>query len=156
MGHVEMCPLPARCQKFDLGLYFLARSGWRQYGLLFGAAPEGSGETEPLTQMPGEAEPPTQRSGEAEPAHLGVGWSCSRALDYSDESMLMTISSSSSGTLVLVPDSSLRTYGGVEYFFGGFSKWEDSEGPGLLLSPTACPRDCDSLSSRMDPSQVWS
>ena len=33
-----------------------------------------------------------------------VGWSCSRALDYSDESMLMVIRSSSLGTLVLVPD----------------------------------------------------
>ena len=102
---MEMCPLPARCQKFDLGLYFLARSGWRRYGLPSGAAPEGSGETEPPTQRPGEVGPPTQRSGEAEPAHLGVGWSCSRTLNYSDESMLMTISSSSLDTLVLVPDT---------------------------------------------------
>ena len=45
-----------------------------------------------------------QSSGEAEPAHMGVDWSCSHALDCSDESMLMTISSSS-GTLVLVPDT---------------------------------------------------
>ena len=102
-GHVEMCPLPARCQKFDLGLYFLAHCGWRRYGLPSGAAPEGSGDQEPPTQRPSEAEPPTQRSGEAEPAHLWVGWSCSHALDCSDESMLMTISSYSSGTLVLVP-----------------------------------------------------
>ena len=29
--------------------------------------------------------------------------------------------------------------GGVEYFFGGFSEREDSEGPGPLLLPTACP-----------------
>ena len=36
--------------------------------------------------------------------HLGVDWSYSHALDCSDESMLMVISSSSSGTLVLVPD----------------------------------------------------
>ena len=100
-----MCSLPARCQKFDLGLYFLAYSGWQRYRLSLGAAPKGSGKMEPPTQRPGEAEPPTQRSGEAEPAHLGVGWSCSRALDYSDESMLMTISSSSSGTIVLVPNS---------------------------------------------------
>ena len=109
-----MCPLPARCQKLDLGLYFLARSGWRRYGLPSGAAPEGSRETEPPTQRPGEAEPPaqrsgkpgppTQRSGEAEPAHLGVCWSYSRALGCSDESILMIISSSS-GTLVLVPDT---------------------------------------------------
>ena len=53
----------------------------------------------------------SQRSSEAKPAlelaHLGVGWSCSRTLDYSDESMLMVISSSSSGTLVLVPDTLL-------------------------------------------------
>ena len=70
MGHVEMCPLPARCQKFDLGLYFLARSGWRRYRLPSGAALEGSGETEPSTQRWGKAEPLTQRSGEAEPAHL--------------------------------------------------------------------------------------
>ena len=78
-----MCPYPTRCEKFALGLYFLAHSGWRRYVLLSGAAPEGSGETEPPTQRPGEAEPstqrsgeagaPTQRSGEAEPAHLG-GW----------------------------------------------------------------------------------
>ena len=100
-----MCPLPARCQKFDLGLYFLAHSGWRWYGLPSGAVPEGSGETEPPTQSSDDVGPPTQRSGEAEPAHLGVGWSSSRALDCSDESMLMTISSSSSGTLVLVPDN---------------------------------------------------
>jgi len=45
-----------------------------------------------------------QRSSEAELACLGVSWSCSRALDCSDESMLMVISSSYSGTLVLVPD----------------------------------------------------
>ena len=37
--------------------------------------------------------------------HLGVGWSYSHALDYLDESMLMTISSFSSGTLILVPDT---------------------------------------------------
>ena len=41
-GHVEMCPLHARCQKFDLGLYFLVRSGWWRYVLSLGAAPEGS------------------------------------------------------------------------------------------------------------------
>ena len=58
--------------------------------------------------------------------------------------MLMVISSSSLGTLVLVPDSSPRAYGGVEYSFGGFSEWEDYEGLGLLLLPTACPRDGDS------------
>ena len=137
MGHVEMCPLSTRCQKFELGLYFLARSGWRRYGFPSGAAPEGSDEVEP----------PTQRSGEAEPTHLGVGWSCSRALDCSDESMLMTISSSSLGTLVLVPDSRPRAYGGVEYSFEGFSEREDFEGLGLLLWPTACPGDGDSLSS---------
>ena len=79
--------------------------GGGRYGLPSGAAPEGSGEMELPTQRPGEAEPPTQRSGEAEPAHLGVGWSCSRALDCSDVSMLMVISSSSSGTLVLVSDN---------------------------------------------------
>jgi len=68
---------------------------------------------------------------------LGVDWSHSRALDYSDELMLMTISPSSSGTLVLVPDSSHRAYGGVEYSFGGFSEREGSEGLGLLLLPMA-------------------
>jgi len=65
--------------------------------------------------------------------HLGVDWSCSRALDCSNESMLMTISSSSLGTLVLVPNSSPRACGGVEYSFRGFSEWEDSEGLGLLF-----------------------
>jgi len=93
-------------------------------------------------------------SGETEPPS-GVGWSCSHALDCSDESMLMVISSSSSGTLVLVSDSSPRAYGGVEYSFRGFFKREDSEGLGLLLLPTACPGDGDSLSSRSDPSRVW-
>ena len=38
-------------------------------------------------------------------AHLVVSWSYSHALDYSKESMLMVISSSSSGTLVLVSDT---------------------------------------------------
>ena len=75
--------------------------------------------------------------GNAEPAHLGVGWSYSHALDCSDELMLMVIRTSSSGTLVLVLDSSPRAYGGVEYSFGGFSKWEDSKGLGLLLSHAA-------------------
>ena len=102
---------------------------------------------EPAPEGSGEAKPAASGSGEAEPAHLGVGWSYSRALDCSDESMLMSISSSSSGTLVLVPDSSLRAYGGVEYSFRGFSEWDDSEGLGLLLSPTVCPSDSDSLSS---------
>ena len=79
--------------------------------------------------------------------HLVISWSCSHALDCLDESMLMTISSSSSGTLVLVPDNSPRASGGVEYSFRGFFEWEDSKGLGLLLSPMACPRDGDSLSS---------
>ena len=60
----------------------------RAYGLSFGR---------------GGANP--QGLGEAEFKHLGVGWSCSRALDCLDESMLMVISSSSSGTLVLVPNT---------------------------------------------------
>ena len=79
-------------------------------------------------------------------AHLGVGWSYSHALDCSDESMWMVISSSL-GTLVLVLDSSPRACGGVEYTFRGFFKREDSEGLGLLLSPTTYPRDSDSLLS---------
>ena len=62
-----------------------------------------------------------------------VGSSRSRALDCSDESMLMVISSSSSGTLVLVPDSSPRACGGVENSVGGFSEREDSDGLGLLF-----------------------
>ena len=61
--------------------------------------------------------------------------------------MLMIISSSSLGTLVLVPDSSPQNYGGVEYSFGGFFEWEDSKGLGLLLLPTACLGDGESLSS---------
>ena len=61
--------------------------------------------------------------------------------------MLIIISSPSSGTLVLVPDSNPQAYGGVEYSFGGFFKREDSEGLGLFLSPTACLGDGDSLSS---------
>ena len=65
----------------------------------------------------------------------GVGWSSSHALHYLDESMLMIISSSL-GTLVLVPDSSPRAYGGVEYSFGGFFERKDSEGLGLFLLPT--------------------
>ena len=40
----------------------------------------------------------------------GFGKSCSRALDRSDESTLTVISSSSSGTLVLVPDNYIRMY----------------------------------------------
>ena len=44
---VEMRPLPARCQKFDLGLYFLARSGWRRRELPVGDVPEGSSKAEP-------------------------------------------------------------------------------------------------------------
>ena len=43
-GHAEMRPLPVRCQKFDLGLYFLACSGWRQRELPLGTMSEGSGE----------------------------------------------------------------------------------------------------------------
>ena len=77
----------------------------------------------------------------------GVDWSCIHTLDYLNELILMVISSSSLGTLVLVPASSTRAYGGVEHSFGGFSEWDDSEGLGLLLSPTAWPRDGDSLSS---------
>jgi len=53
--------------------------------------------------------------------------------------MLMTISTSSLGTLVLIHDSSPRAYVGVENSFGGFSEQEDSEGLGLPLWPTACP-----------------
>ena len=95
-----------------------------------------SGEAEPAPRDWAKWSHP-QRSDEAELVHLGLGWSCSRALDCSDESMLMVISSSSLGTLVLVPDSSPRAYRGVEYSFGGFSQREDSEGLGLLLLPTA-------------------
>ena len=43
---------------------------------------------------------------EVELVRLGVGWPCSSALDCSDESMSMVVSSSSLGTLVLVPNSS--------------------------------------------------
>ena len=110
-------------------------------------AASGSGKAELTPKGSGEAEPAPKGLGEAEPAHLGVGWSYSRALDCSNESMLMTISSSSSGTLVLVPDSSPRAYGGVQYSFEGFYEWEDSKGLGLLLSPMACPGDGNSLSS---------
>ena len=63
----------------------------------------GRGEAHGLGVGRGETNP--QGSCEAEFAHLGVGWSYSRALDCSDELMLMVISSSSD-TLVLVPDSS--------------------------------------------------
>ena len=100
-------------------------------------AASGSGEAESAALGLGETEPAASGSGEAEPAHLGVGWSCRCTLDYLVESMLMTVNSSSSGTLVLVPDSSPRACGGVENSFGDFSKREDSDGLGLLLSPTA-------------------
>ena len=89
------------------------------------------GEARGLDVGRGGANP--QGSSEVEFAYLGVSKSYSHTLYRSDESTLMVIISSSSGTLVLVPDSSLRTYGGVEYSFGGFSKWEYSEGFGLLL-----------------------
>ena len=68
--------------------------------------PSESSKVDPVPKGSGEAEIMALRSGKVEPTHLGVGWSCSHALDCSDELMLMTISSSSSGTLVLVPDSS--------------------------------------------------
>ena len=100
-----------------------------------GANPEGSGEAKPTASVLGEAEPTLwgrarqslspeiRREGDrglevergracpqwlskAEIVALGAGWSRSCALNCSDESMLMTISSSSSGTLVLVLDSS--------------------------------------------------
>ena len=96
-----------------------------------------SGEAVPAPRGSGEVEIMALGSGKVEPAHLGVGWSFSRALDYSDESMLMVISSSSSDTPVLVPDSSPRAYRAVEYSFGGFSERENSKGLGLLLLPTA-------------------
>ena len=60
------------------------------------------------------------------PDEAGPSKRCSRAVDCADESTLMVICSSSSGTLVLVPDSSPRAYGGVEYSFGGFSNTKDS------------------------------
>ena len=77
----------------------------------------GSGEAETVASGSGEAELAASRSGETEPAPrvgrggaygLRIGWSCSRTLDCSDESMLMTIRSSSSGVLVLVPDTTLH------------------------------------------------
>ena len=96
-----------------------------------------------MASVSGKEEPPSrverggacpQGSGEAELVHLGFSWSYSHALDCSNESMLMVISSSSSGTLVLVPDSSPRECGGVEYSFGGFFDREDSEGGDSLSS----------------------
>jgi len=73
----------------------------------------GSGEAEPtaLSETPmalgsGKMEPAPKVLGEAEPTHLGISRSYGCTLDCSDESMLMVISLSSSGTLVLVPDSS--------------------------------------------------
>ena len=87
-GYIEACqPLPWR-QSFDPGPYAWTWSGWRRYG-------SPSGETEPTTSG----------SGEAKLARLGIGWSCSRALDCSDESMSMAINFSYSGTLVLIPDT---------------------------------------------------
>ena len=64
------------------------------------------GEVEPVASGSSEAKPMASRSSEAEPAL--------------DELMLMTISLFSSGTLVLVPDSSPRACGGVEYSFKRF------------------------------------
>ena len=67
-------------------------------------APKGSGEAEPVVLGSSEAEHKPKGPGEMEAAHLGAGWSRSHALDCSDELMLITISPSSLGTLVLVPD----------------------------------------------------
>ena len=78
-----------------------------------GAHTRGVGRGGAQTQGSGEVEPVASGLGEAEIAHLGVGWSCRRALDCSVELMLMTISSSSSGTLVLVPDTNIGS--AVEY-----------------------------------------
>ena len=116
--YIEACQSLLWRQSFDPGPYAWTWSGWRRYGSpsdeteptasgsgVAESVASGSDEMEPPTQRSSEAGPPTQRSDEAEPAHLGVGWSCSRALDYSDESMLMVIRSSSLGTLVLVPDT---------------------------------------------------
>ena len=76
---------------------------------------------------------PTPEVGRGGARAPGVERSCRRALDCSVESMLMTISSSSLGTLVLVSDSSPRACGGVEYSFVGFFGWRDFEGFDLLL-----------------------
>ena len=51
--------------------------------------------------------------------------------------MLIVISFSSLGTLVLVLDSSPQDREGVEHSFKGFSEREDSKDLGLLLLPTA-------------------
>ena len=107
---------------------------WRQSGVgRGGVRPQRLGEAEPVTSVSGEAESAPrgrvrrspssevgrggapglgvgqagarpQMPGEAKLAHLGGGWRCSHALDYSDESMLMVISSSSLDSLVLVPN----------------------------------------------------
>jgi hypothetical protein len=45
----------------------------------------------------------------------------------------MIISSLSSATLVLIPDSSPRAYGGVGYSFMGFFVWKDSGMSARLL-----------------------
>ena len=79
------------------------------------ANPLGSGETRPAAAAPTEAEPTLggqTRQGPPPrwPDDARPGKRCSRALDRADESTLMAISYSSSGTLVLVPDTSKYTY----------------------------------------------
>ena len=126
-GYIEVCqPLPWH-QSFDPGPYTWTWSGWRWYGSPSGKTVPPTLESDEAEFLPrgrarrsanprvgrggahglgvGRGRALPQRTGEVGLALLGMGWSYSRALGCSDESMLMIISSFSLGTLVLVPDT---------------------------------------------------
>ena len=92
----------------------------------------GLGKMEPMALRPGETELAVLRSGEMEPVALGSGETFYNILLHPGKSAwaltdLLWVS------LISIPDSSPRAYGGVEYSFGGFFEREDSEGLGLLF-----------------------
>jgi hypothetical protein len=92
--------------------------------------PRGSGEAEPSPERSGEVGPSPEWSGEAEPASegwgkletflVGLDQATTMLIIILDELRLISFNSYFMDTLILVPDSSPRTFGKVGYFAKGF------------------------------------
>jgi hypothetical protein len=108
-NHVEACPLPSRCQKFDPGL-MLSHLKWLE--IVWASvrpalppktesAPSGSDETKLVPSGSDETEPAPSGSGKVEPVPLGskevgpprgVGRDSNYALNHLGELMFVAIS----------------------------------------------------------------
>jgi hypothetical protein len=138
------------------GLAYLQGSGEAEPML------ERSGEAEPLPEGLGEAEPSPERSGkpglmpegsgELETFLVGPDRAATTFTIVLDGPRLMSFNFCLMGTLILVPDSSPRAFGRVDYFAKGFFMrgvhevlaWPGDHGRLVVISDHALGLSCES------------